>query len=115
MPRTRSNRQQNRQLDAVIALPLARFRSSIAALSPGELTALAERINLKMVEQRWALGGHGIARHRAPRELELLARRLVEIQRVVATGSPPASVQLRLLELTPGPVEGTVLEFDEAA
>ncbi len=115
MPRPRSNRQRHRRLDAVIALPLARFRTAIGALTLEELTALAQRIDVKIVEQRWALGSHGIARHRAPRELELLSRRLVEIQRVVATGSPPASVQLRLLELTPGPVEGTVLEFDEAA
>lgn len=115
MPRTRSNRQQNRRFDALIALPMARFRSAIAALSPDEAEALAQRIKVKMVEQRWALGGHGIARHRAPLELDLLSRRLVETQRVMATGAPPAPAQLRLLEPTPAPVEETMLEFDEAA
>ena len=78
MPRTRSNRPQNRRLDALIALPLARFRTAVAALSPEELTALVQRIELKIVEQRWTLGGHGLARHRAPQELALLSRRLDE-------------------------------------
>ncbi len=98
MPRTRSNRPQNRRLDALIALPLARFRTAVAALAPEELTALAHRIELKIVEQRWALGGHGLARHRAPQELALISRRLDETRIGQSASSSMRPAQLRLVE-----------------
>ena len=115
MPRTRSNRQQNRRLDALIALPLARFRTAAAALSPEELTALAQRIELKMVEQRWALGGHGIARHRAPRELALLSRRLSETRSRQAANPQLQPAQPRLVELPAPELENEHQVLAEAA
>ncbi len=109
MPRTRSNRQLNRRLDALIALPLARYRTAVAALTPEERVALAHRIELKIVEQRWALGGHGLARHRAPQELALLSRRLDETRIGLAASSSMRPAQLRLVEL---PASGPGLEHE---
>ncbi len=101
MPRAISKRQYTRRLDAQIALPLAQFRTAIARLSPDELTAVEARIGLLTVKNRWALGGHGIARHRAQRELGLLARRQAEVHREAQRSARFTSSQLRLIEFEP--------------
>lgn len=67
--------RQMKRLDSLLALPLARFRRQLAALSPDELSALEQRIAVQMMRNRWALGGHGMERHRAHGELGLLERR----------------------------------------
>jgi hypothetical protein len=95
LKRTHLTRRERKQLDTLLALPLARFRAVIAHLTPDELTTLAERIETLEVKQRWTLGSHGIDRHRAPIELGLLARRGAEVRRRIARG--PAPVQLHLV------------------
>lgn len=116
MPRTRSNRQQNRRFDALIALPLARYRVAIAALSAEELFALKRRIELKIVEQRWALGSHGMARHRAPGELALLDRRREATRDAMAARPATFASQLRLVEPAPVvPLRDNDNELTEAA
>lgn len=96
MKRTHLTRREKKHLDTLLALPLARFRTAVARLSPDELTTLAARIELLEVKQRWTLGSHGIDRHRAPIELGLLARRQAAVRRVIARG--PAPMQLQLIE-----------------
>jgi hypothetical protein len=95
MKRTHLTRREKKRLDTLLALPLARFRTAITRLTPEELAALAERIELLEIKQRWTLGSHGIDRHRAPLELGLLARREAEVRKVIARG--PAPVQLHLV------------------
>ncbi len=97
MPRTLTNRKEAKRLDGLIALPLARFRTAIGRLPLDELAALERRIELMTVKQRWALGSHGIERHRAPNELGLLARRLAETRREAEIRSASTSAQLRLI------------------
>ncbi len=101
MPRTLANRRETKRIDALIALPLDRFRADIARLTPDEIAALESRIALMMVKQRWALGSHGVERHRAQGELGLLARRMAELRRVVEAPSRATSSQLRLIEFEP--------------
>lgn len=95
MKRPHLTRRERKQLDTLLALPLARFRTAIARLTPDELTALAARIETLEIKQRWTLGSHGIDRHRAPIELGLLARRDAEVRQRIARG--PAPVQLHLV------------------
>jgi hypothetical protein len=64
-----------KRIDAMLALPLARFRRQLTLLTLDELTALEKRIAVQTMRNRWARGGHGLARHRAMNELGLLARR----------------------------------------
>lgn len=101
MPRTRSHRQQNRRFDALIALPLAQFRTAVATLPLSEMQDLARRIEVKIVEQRWALGGHGMARHRAPSKLGLLYRRLEATRNAMTVRPATTATQLRLVETAP--------------
>lgn len=101
MSRATSKRQFTRRLDAQIVLPLAQFRTAIARLTPDELAALGVRIGLLSVKHRWALGGHGMERHRAQGELGLLARRLAEVHRDAQRRSRATSSQLRLIEFEP--------------
>ena len=75
MRRVTTNRNTLKRLDALIALPLARFRRALTELTPEELEALQARIAVQSVKSRWARGGHGLARHRSVHELGLLARR----------------------------------------
>ncbi|MBA2597705.1 MAG: hypothetical protein H0V00_13865 [Chloroflexia bacterium] len=67
--------------DALLALPLARFRRALADLSANELVALEARLAVQQVRSRWARGGSGIARHRVPGELGMLARRAAAVGR----------------------------------
>ncbi len=87
-PRTRA-----RRIDALLALPLARFRRALADLPAEELAALDARIVLQRIRSSWARGGAGIARHRAPHELGLLARREAALRferdTRLASSSPP--------------------------
>jgi hypothetical protein len=98
MKRTHATRNQKKRFDALLALPLERFRTTIARLTPDELAALAARVELLTVKQRWALGGHGLERHRAPLELGLLARRQAEVRREMGRERAARPVQLYLLE-----------------
>lgn len=98
MSRIRLSRKLTKRLDAIIDLPLARFRTAIGRLPLDELEALQERIEVLTVKQRWALGGHGLERHRAPNALELLGRRLAEARREAEARQKVASAQLRLIE-----------------
>jgi hypothetical protein len=100
MRRGITNRHTAKRLDAMIALPLARFRRALAELTPEELSALEARITLQSVKNRWARGGHGLARHRSLHELGLLARRQDETrhERQARRG---AVAQLCLVETAP--------------
>jgi hypothetical protein len=93
-------RNHVKRLDAMIALPLERFRRALSELRPEELSALEARIAVQGVKSRWARGGHGIARHRATLELDLLARRADETRREWEARRG-AAAQLRLVEATP--------------
>jgi len=100
MRRIRTNRNTAKRLDAMIALPLASFRRALTELTPEELSALEARIAVQSVKNRWARGGHGLARHRSLPELGLLARRQEETrrERQVRRGAP---AQLHLVETAP--------------
>ncbi len=97
MARQMSRRNEVKRFDALLALPLGRFRRALTELTPGELESLETRITAQSVKSRWARGGHGVARHRAASDLGLLARRAAETrrEREVRRG---ASMQLRLVE-----------------
>jgi hypothetical protein len=97
MQRAMTTRNTTKRLDAMITLPLARFRRALSELTPEELAALEARITLQSVKSRWARGGHGIARHRSALELDLLARRQVETRRE-REARRGAAAQLRLVE-----------------
>lgn len=99
MPRTRTNRALAKRLDTIIDLPLTRFRTAIGRLTVEELEALQTRLESLTVKQRWAQGGHGMERHRAPLALELLGRRLAETRREAEARTKVTSAQLRLIEL----------------
>ena len=90
--------KERKRLDAVIALPLDRFRTALKRLTRDELAMLETRIEQLTIKQRWALGSHGIERHRAPNELGLLARRLAETRRAADSRSTISAAQLRLVE-----------------
>ncbi len=68
-------------MDALLALPLGRFRRALTRLTPGELEMLETRIDVQSVKCRWLLGGQGVARHQAANDLRLLARRAAETRR----------------------------------
>ena len=93
-------RNDAKRLDTMIALPLARFRRAISELTSEELAALEVRITVQSVKRRWARGSHGIARHRSPLELGLLARREEETRRE-REARRGAVAQLRLVETAP--------------
>lgn len=100
MRRVATNRTSTKRLDAMIALPLERFRRELTELTPEELSALEARIALQSVKSRWARGGHGIARHRSEHELGLLARRQDETRRE-RESRRWAVAQLRLVDTAP--------------
>ena len=75
MRRIVTSRNTAKWLDAMISLPLGRFRRTLSELTAEELSALEARIAVHSVKSRWARGGNGIARHRSSLELGLLARR----------------------------------------
>src|SRR5215210_5811591 len=100
MRRVMTTRNTAKRLDAMITLPLARFRRELTELTPEELSALESRIAVQNVKSRWARGGHGVARHRSTLELGLLARREDETRREQESRRGGAA-QLRLVETTP--------------
>ena len=114
MRRVTTNRHAAKRLDAMIALPLARFRRMLAELTPEELSALEARIALQSVKSRWVRGGHGLARHRSLHALGLLARRQDETrrERQVRRGD---LAQLRLVEATPNVHELPSMASEERA
>ena len=97
MRRVTTKRHDAKRLDAMIALPLARFRRVLTDLTPEELSALEARIAVQSVKSRWARGGYGPARHRSMHELALLARRENETRREREARSGVLA-QLRLVE-----------------
>ena len=92
-----SRRNLAKRMDALLALPLGRFRRALIELTPGELELLETRIAVQSVKSRWARGGHGVARHRVANDLGLLARRAAATrhERQARRG---ALTQLRLVE-----------------
>jgi hypothetical protein len=114
MRRVMTTRNAAKRLDAIIALPLARFRRVLTELTPEELSALEARITLHTVKSRWARGGHGIARHRSTLELGLLARRESETRRERETRRG-AAAQLRLVETAPIVREVVAADLEERA
>ena len=84
-------------MDALLALPLGRFRRALMELTPDELETLETRIAVQSVKSRWARGSHGVARHRAVNDLGLLARRAAEARRE-REARRGALTQLRLVE-----------------
>ena len=97
MAQTLSRRSHVKRMDALLALPLARFRRALIELTPDELEALETRIGVQSVKSRWARGSHGVARHQSANELGLLARRATETRRERETRRG-ALAQLRLVE-----------------
>jgi len=59
----------------MLALSLARYRRQLTELTAEELSGLGQRIAVLEMRYRWALGGHGMERHRAQGELARLDRR----------------------------------------
>jgi hypothetical protein len=114
MRRAMTTRNTTKRLDAMIALPLARFRRALSELTLEELAALEARIALQSVKSRWARGSHGIARHRSLHELGLLARREEETRRERETRRG-AGVQLRLVEPAPHVRELATADREERA
>jgi hypothetical protein len=114
MRRVMTTRNAAKRLDAIIALPLARFRRVLTELTPEELSALEARITLHTVKSRWARGGHGIARHRSTLELGLLARRESETRRE-REARRGAAAQLRLVETAPIVREVVAADLEERA
>ena len=115
MRRVMTTRNSAKRLDAMIALPLERFRRALTGLSSEELSALEARIAMQSVKSRWARGSsHGIARHRSPLELELLARRADETRRA-REARRGAVAQLRLVETAPPMHEPRMAELEERA
>jgi hypothetical protein len=98
MDRSRTRTKSLRRLDTLLTLPLDQFRRRLTLLTVDELAALETRISLQEVKQRWALGSHGVARHRAPGELARLARRHSETRRERTARSAATLAPLRLLE-----------------
>ena len=95
-----SRRNHLKRMDALLALPLGRFRRALIELTPDELESLETRIAVQSVKSRWARGGHGVARHRATNELGLLARRAAATRRE-REARRGALTQLHLVEPTP--------------
>ena len=114
MRRVTTNRNDAKRLDALIALPLGRFRRALTELTPEDLSALDARIAMQGVKSRWARGGHGLARHRSVHELGLLARRQEETRRE-RQARRGALAQLRLIETTPPLRELGPADLDERA
>ena len=114
MRRVMTTRTTAKRLDALIALPLARFRRALTELTPEELSALEARIGVQSVKSRWARGGRGIARHRSTHELGLLARRREETRRE-REARRGAAAQLRLVEAAPHVRELPTAHLDERA
>ncbi len=107
-------RNDVKRLDAMIALPLARFRRALSVLTSEDLAALEARIAVQSVKSRWARGGHGIGRHRSPLELDLLARRESETRRE-REARCGAVAQLRLVETAPNVREFATADLEERA
>src|SRR3712207_5067870 len=114
MRRMTTNRHTTKRLDAMIALPLARFRRALAELTPEELSALEARIALQSVKNRWARGGHGLARHRSLHELGLLGRRQDETRRE-RQARRGGVAQLRIVETDPTLRELGTAELEKRA
>ena len=114
MRRVMTTRKNAKRLDAMIALPLARFRRALTELTPEELSALEARIGVQSVRSRWARGGHGIARHRSTLELGLLARRESETRRE-REARRGALAQLRLVETAPHVRELATADLEDRA
>jgi hypothetical protein len=114
MRRTTTNRKNAKRLDALLALPLGRFRRALTELTVEELSALEARIALQSVKSRWVRGGHGIARHRSALELDLLARRREETRREWQARRG-AMAQLRLVEPAPAMHDLATADLEERA
>jgi hypothetical protein len=96
MAQTRTKRNEAKRLDALVALPLDRFRRALTGLTTDELAALEARLALQRVRSRWARGGFGIARHRSPQEQALLGRRETALrhERRTRAARGPEPIQL---------------------
>jgi hypothetical protein len=112
MPNRSLLTKRTKQLDAMLALPLARFRRRLTEFSPEELSALEQRVAVQMMRNRWALGGHGMARHRAHGELGLLERRRAAIRREREFRGGSTANSLRLVDYETNLV--TMLASDSA-
>lgn len=99
MVRTTRTKKEAKRLDAIIALPLERFRRALTPLTGEELAALETRMALHAVRSRWQRGGHGIARHRAPNELGRLERRQATLrqERSARLAAAPEPISLSLV------------------
>jgi hypothetical protein len=91
-------------MDALLALPLDRFRRALTGLTTDELTALDARLALQQVRSRWARGGFGIDRHRSSQDLALLRRREAALrnERLDRAARVPEPRQLRVAEAESG-------------
>ena len=96
MAQSRTKRTEAKRLDALLALPLDRFRRALTGLTTDELAALETRLTLQQVRIRWARGGFGIARHRSPQNLALMRRREMALrnERKDRAARAPEPIQL---------------------
>ena len=99
-------------MDALLALPLDRFRQALARLTADELAALDGRLATQRVRSRWARGGFGVARHRSPQELALLTRRETALrnEREERAATAPAPIQLVFPETSSPGMAGDGIE-----
>ena len=97
MPRSRSRQTEAKRMDALLALPLGRFRRVLTQMTPAELEMLEARLGVQSVKSRWLLASHGVARHQAANDLRLLARRAAETRRE-REARRGTLTQLRLVE-----------------
>lgn len=109
-----AKRNTTKRLDAIIGLPLARFRRTLVELTLDELEDLEARLALQSVKSRWVRGSHGVERHRSVNELGLLARRAAETRRE-RENRRGAMAQLRLVEFTPNVRELAVPDREDRA
>lgn len=96
MHRSTVKRNETKRLDALLAMPLDRYRRALTRLSADEMAALEVRLAAQRMKHRLARGGFGIERHRAVHELALLARResALRSQREKRIAAAPALIQL---------------------
>lgn len=100
MNRSTMKRNETRCLDDMLDLPLGGFRLALRRLSESELATLRVRLDLQQKRHRLARGEFGIARHRAPQVLALLARRETALrsEREERWAMAPAPIQLTFSE-----------------
>lgn len=105
MHRSSTKRAEAKRMDALLGLPLDRYRRALSRLSADELAALEARLGVQRMKHGLARGGFGVERHRARQALALLGRREAALrdERAARAAAPPVPIQL-LFPASPGAV-----------